>query len=54
MSRKGTGNAKQEMPPNRLDAGPTPKPSNMGRAAMGIAHARRERKIVFAETALAA
>ena len=54
MNRRGTGNNKHDTPPSRLAAGPTPKFSNMGRAATGIAHARTERRIVLADTALAA
>lgn len=54
MNSKGTGNAKHEIPPSRLAAGPMPKFSNKGRAAIGIAHARIDRRIVFADTALAA
>lgn len=52
--RKGTGSARHDIPPRRLAAGPTPKFSNIGRAAIGKAHAKTERRIVFAETTLEA
>lgn len=54
INKKGTGSAKQQTPPSKLDAGPRPRFSNIGRAAMGIAHARTDRRMVLAETALAA
>ena len=54
MNMNGTGKAKQEMPPNRLDAGPTPMFRNIGLAAKGSPHASKERRNVFAEIALAA
>lgn len=54
INRKGTGRARQEIPPSRLAAGATPILMNIGRAAMGIAQARIDRRMVFAETALAA
>lgn len=54
INSNGTGNAAQEIPPSRLAAGPISRLNNIGRAAMGIAQARTDRRIVLAETVLAA
>ena len=54
MKMNGIGNAKHEMPPKRLAAGPVPMLRNIGLAAKGRAHANSDRKKVFAATALAA
>lgn len=54
MKRSGTGKAKHEMPPKQLDAGPTPRFLNIGRTAIGSAQASTDRRMVLADTALAA
>lgn len=54
MNTHGTGKAKQAIAPSREDAGPTPRLLNMGLAASGKPKARRERRKVLAEVALAA
>jgi hypothetical protein len=53
INSRGTGNSTQEIPPRRLAAGPLSRFTNIGRAAMGIAQARTDRRIVLAGTALA-
>jgi hypothetical protein len=50
----GTGKARHAIPPSRLQAGPTPKFRNIGRAASGRPKASRERINVLAAKALAA
>ena len=54
MNNNGTGSARQETPPRRLIAGPIPMVWAIGAAATGRAQASTDRRIVFAETALAA
>jgi hypothetical protein len=54
MKMKGTGKASRDIPPSILDAGPTPSPRNMGLAANGIPKAIKQRRRLFAATALAA
>jgi hypothetical protein len=50
----GMGNARHEIPPSKLVAGPTPMFLNMGPAAMGKPQAKSERRMVLADVALAA
>ena len=54
MNINGAGNARQEIPPSTLAAGPTPKLRNMGLAASGSPAAMRHLSRLLAETALAA
>ena len=54
MKSTGIGRARQEIPPKILEAGPTPRFRNIGRAAKGSPHASNERRKVFAAMALAA
>jgi hypothetical protein len=54
MNKKGTGNARRDIPPSILEAGPIPSPKNMGLAANGIPQAIKQRRRLFAAMALAA